>query len=225
MSEENNIIYLTIPKQYEYIYINLLNKLSDLGIDIIKDCSAICGNQNKYTILCWNMFQSAIAAYELGEYEKAKFLMNYIKNQLNISENIDEDIDEDINIDLTKVIIGNINDYSVEEFNDFYIKDLLKLNNKTVQIENHTYYSFVVEQTAEILYILIPIKTAILNKLVYIDSDSNETILYDVDQNINLINELKNIDNYSDDYKCFFKGNNINKSKLKLRITIKVTNL
>lgn len=85
VSEEiEDILYLKIPKEYNCVYKLLLIKLSQLGVDILSDCTAICGGQNKYIITCWNMFQAAIAAYELEEYKKADLLINYIKAQLKL---------------------------------------------------------------------------------------------------------------------------------------------
>lgn len=76
--------YLKVPCKYKCIYNQLLIKLSELGVDILNDCNAVCGGKNKYIITCWNMFQAACASYELGEEKKADLLMNYIKAQLKI---------------------------------------------------------------------------------------------------------------------------------------------
>lgn len=83
---EQDFIYMIIPEDYKYIYDFLLVKLSNLGIDLLNDCSASCKGDNKYIISCWNMFQAACAAYNLEEYAKATLLFNYIKGQLNIKQ-------------------------------------------------------------------------------------------------------------------------------------------
>lgn len=75
-------IYCVIPEKYKCIYEKLLIKLSDLGIDILKDCGSTCRGVNKNIINCWNMFQAACAAYNLGEEKKAQLLMYYINIQL-----------------------------------------------------------------------------------------------------------------------------------------------
>lgn len=66
-------IYCVIPEKYKCIYEKLLIKLSDLGIDILKDCGSTCRGVNKNIINCWNMFQAACAAYNLGEEKKSSF--------------------------------------------------------------------------------------------------------------------------------------------------------
>lgn len=81
---DEQYVYLTVPKNYECVYKNILLKLSDLGIDIIKDCTSTCKGYSRQLINCWNMFQAACAAYELGETKKADVLIKYIMGQLQI---------------------------------------------------------------------------------------------------------------------------------------------
>ena len=76
--------YLKVPCKYKCIYITLLTKLNELGVDMLNDCTAVCGGKNKFIITCWNMFQAACASYELGDIKKADLLINYIKAQLKI---------------------------------------------------------------------------------------------------------------------------------------------
>lgn len=83
-NQDGTYIYLTIPEQYKCVYEKILVKLSDLGIDIVKDCGATCRGINRSVINCWNMFQAACAAYNLGEEKKAHLLMHYINVQLNL---------------------------------------------------------------------------------------------------------------------------------------------
>lgn len=83
-NQDGTYIYLTVPEQYKCVYEKLLIKLSDLGIDIVKDCGATCRGINRSVINCWNMFQAACAAYTLGEEKKAHLLMHYINTQLQL---------------------------------------------------------------------------------------------------------------------------------------------
>lgn len=81
-------IYLVIPKEYYTIYVRLLEKLTDCGIDILKDCNTQCNDVNKQVFKCWNLFQSACAAYQLGDdcnIKLANLFIKYIKAQLNIT--------------------------------------------------------------------------------------------------------------------------------------------
>lgn len=83
-NQDGTYIYLTVPEQYKCVYEKLLIKLSDLGIDIVKDCGATCRGINRSVINCWNMFQAACAAYTLGEEKKAHLLIHYINTQLQL---------------------------------------------------------------------------------------------------------------------------------------------
>ena len=83
-NQDGTYIYLTVPEQYKCVYEKLLIKLSDLGIDIVKDCGATCRGINRSVINCWNMFQAACAAYALGEEKKAHLLIHYINTQLQL---------------------------------------------------------------------------------------------------------------------------------------------
>lgn len=79
-----DVVYMMIPKDYVCTYHKLLVYLSDFGENVIKDCKAICNSKNLYIIQCWNMFQSAIACYNLGLIDKANLFINYIEAQLNL---------------------------------------------------------------------------------------------------------------------------------------------
>lgn len=58
--------------------------MAQYGLDMLNDCSATCKGNNKNIVTCWNMFQSAMAAYQLGQDKLAETLLKYIKGQLNI---------------------------------------------------------------------------------------------------------------------------------------------
>lgn len=79
-------ILFKIPQKYAVIYEKLLVKLAAIGIDLLKDCSASCTGENKYVLMCWNMFQCACADYERNGYEtvECRVLIKYIVNQLNL---------------------------------------------------------------------------------------------------------------------------------------------
>lgn len=81
-NEDGMYTYLDIPSKYNCVYKKLLIKLSDLGVDMIKDCTSTCKGINRQVINCWNMFQSACAAYTLGYWKQADLLINYINSSL-----------------------------------------------------------------------------------------------------------------------------------------------
>ena len=83
MEEINaNLLYLCIPKAWNNIYYKLLYLLADEGKNIIDDCNYTCSNHGNNVFTCWNLFQSAIAANEVGENKKANLFINYIDKQL-----------------------------------------------------------------------------------------------------------------------------------------------
>ena len=99
MEEINaNLLYLCIPKAWNNTYYKLLYLLADEGKNIIDDCNYTCSNKGNNVFTCWNLFQSAIAANEIGETKKANLFINYIDKQLDyysknkniIIPNIDE---------------------------------------------------------------------------------------------------------------------------------------
>lgn len=79
---DGTYIYLVVPAKYECVYTKLLVKMSDLGVDLLKDCASTCRGLNRQVLNCWNMFQAACCAYEAGEYKKADLLINYINASL-----------------------------------------------------------------------------------------------------------------------------------------------
>lgn len=81
-NEDRMYTYLDVPSKYNCVYKKLLIKLSDLGVDMIKDCTSTCKGINRQVINCWNMFQSACAAYTLGYWKQADLLINYINSSL-----------------------------------------------------------------------------------------------------------------------------------------------
>lgn len=82
--EEVQYLYLTVPSEYVCIYHKLLSQLADFGLDALRDCNSTCKGTNKTIIQCWNMFQAAIAAKELGKDKEAETLIKYIEAQLEL---------------------------------------------------------------------------------------------------------------------------------------------
>lgn len=77
-------VYMLIPFDYVCIYHKLLVYLADFGKSLLTDCSSACKGNNKTIIDCWNMFQSALACYNLGRLKEAEIFINYIKAQLEL---------------------------------------------------------------------------------------------------------------------------------------------
>lgn len=77
-------VYMMIPSEYVCIYHKILVYLSDFGKALLDDCSAACKGSNKTVVDCWNMFQSAVACYNLGKIKEAETYIKYIEAQLSI---------------------------------------------------------------------------------------------------------------------------------------------
>lgn len=76
--------YMMIPAEYVCVYHKLLVYLTDFGQALVNDCSAACKAPNKTVVDCWNMFQSALACYNLGRTKEADFYIEYINKQLEL---------------------------------------------------------------------------------------------------------------------------------------------
>lgn len=77
-----DFVYMVIPSSYVCTYHKLLVMLSDLGMDMLNDCNATCKGNNKNIITCWNMFQTACAAYQIGNTKEAEVIIKYINAQI-----------------------------------------------------------------------------------------------------------------------------------------------
>ena len=76
-------IYTTIPAEYVCVYHRILAMLADYGEEMLKDCKASCTDRNSGVIECFNMFNAAVAARQLGQDKKAQLIINYIKAKIN----------------------------------------------------------------------------------------------------------------------------------------------
>ena len=81
---------INIPDCYEELANILKEKISNYGVDLIKDCTASSTDYNKNLVSCWNMFQSACIAYNNKIYKQAKLLINYIIKTLGLNIEIDD---------------------------------------------------------------------------------------------------------------------------------------
>lgn len=110
-------IYMTIPVEYKDLYNKLLICLSEYGIELILDCQASCASKNKNIIDCWNMFQSMIACYNLGETNKARVFKEYIESQLEIYYKCNEESEEIKNILNVNPTILNFENEFIKKIN------------------------------------------------------------------------------------------------------------
>lgn len=84
LEENPQFVYMMIPSEYVCVYHRLLVYLSDFGKELLSDCSAACRGTNKTVVDCWNVFQSAVACYNLGKLKEAETYIKYINAQLEL---------------------------------------------------------------------------------------------------------------------------------------------
>lgn len=82
-NNDEGYIHISIPTDYIELYKRIAILLADYGEEMLKDCKAQCKDRNAGIIECYNMFNAAIAAYELGKYKLANTLVKYIGAKLN----------------------------------------------------------------------------------------------------------------------------------------------
>lgn len=98
-----DLVYMSIPRKYMCTYIRLLNMVSDIGKRLLDDCNATCKGDGKNVMNCWNMFQSAIACYNVGKAEEADFLINYIEKQVyNLYSNMGISYNQTLEVPVTE---------------------------------------------------------------------------------------------------------------------------
>lgn len=81
MNDEEMIV-LSIPKEWEDTYIKLLTVISQSGEAILNDCSYGCKGDGSIMFNCWNIFQAACATYALGNIKRANLYINYVNKQI-----------------------------------------------------------------------------------------------------------------------------------------------
>ena len=88
---ESDVCYLTIPSSWISTYRKLLMFVADYGKHILDDCNFICKGDGSIVFTCWNLFQSACAAYSIEDFERATLFKNYVDKQIDM---IDKEISD-----------------------------------------------------------------------------------------------------------------------------------
>lgn len=85
-------VYVKIPAKYVCTYNKILVLLAEYGVDMLKDCAADCNNKNKSIIKCFNMFNAAVAAYQLQQTKLAETIIKYVDAMINKLTNNSNDL-------------------------------------------------------------------------------------------------------------------------------------
>jgi hypothetical protein len=88
VTDNSEYVYLSIPKSYLFVYKQLLIKLTALGKDMLDECNSSCKGSSKNLLTCWNMFQTAVAAYANGNTKQSDIIINYIITTLKLDNGI-----------------------------------------------------------------------------------------------------------------------------------------
>lgn len=209
--------YLKIPCRYKCVYIKLLTKLNDLGIDMLNDCTAVCGGKNKFIITCWNMFQAAIASYELGDIKKADLLINYIKAQLKLECSSSTGEQTKTNM----IYFGQTDDIDANTFSTLNVYDVFALNKEFIEIKGSDINEITKQQTSKLHFLIIPVDLVDLIEVNYKVGDLID-YLWNGDESTSTYKSLPNVEEI-DGIKCkvyfTYSLENIN-----LNINIKIKN-
>ena len=76
-------VYLKIPTKYIALYHKLMNLMVKLGEDMLKDCKADCASRNVEITKCFNMFNAALFARELGKTKHEETYIKFLTAKLN----------------------------------------------------------------------------------------------------------------------------------------------
>lgn len=165
----SDYMYLTIPTKYGCVYEKLLIKLSDLGVDMIKDCTSTCRGTNKLVVNCWNMFQGACASYMLGYEKQADLIIDYINKSLALgcTENGGGGDDPEPPVYENIMYYGHT-DIAPQTFEKMSIEEIFAIEDTTAKaIRGTNANQFTINQEKKIHYLLIPDETMTLVKAEY----------------------------------------------------------
>lgn len=80
-------VYIRIPADYVCLYHKLCILFADFGKEMLDDCVSTCKDRNKHLMNCFNMFNAAVAARNVGNDKLAETLIKYVEGQLGIQYN------------------------------------------------------------------------------------------------------------------------------------------
>lgn len=107
-------IYVTIPQDYLKVYLHIMAILADYGEEMLKDCKASCTDRNSGIIECFNMFNAAVAARNLGKDKLAETLIKYVESMLDLNYK-DTVIPDNINFPVKEINADVLINFAQEE--------------------------------------------------------------------------------------------------------------
>ena len=131
------LIHATMPKSWTSLAQKIYYLFAEYGIESLKDCKTDCNKTTYNIVKCYNMFCSAIAAYNVGKYKEANVIINYIKSQLKL-------LYPNMSFGNKALYIGSGLDLSDVIKSEQKIEDINTLvGNYQIDVESDTYLYFV----------------------------------------------------------------------------------
>lgn len=78
---------MNIPTEQTANYYRILRMFANYGIDIIKDCGAVCTSKNKNAVFLFNLFVSGVVATEIGNTAAANVIFAQVTQTLSLMNN------------------------------------------------------------------------------------------------------------------------------------------
>jgi hypothetical protein len=146
-------VYITVPKDYIYLYHRIMTLMADYGEAKLKDCTAECLRNNQLVINAFNVFNAAIGALNNHRETLANTLFKYVNATIdNLYKGLEEepqfiyesDIDGKVIIDIeNNRIICEDGEYPIGEGSTQDIHydsetNSLVINSDTISLTNNS---------------------------------------------------------------------------------------
>ena len=202
-----------VPTVYYGIYIQLLQRMSKVAPELLKDCNCKCnGNINQKLINLWTMFHYACAAYMDDKDSKvAANIIKTIVSQLNIMYKDGEDWLK------AKYYVGVYK--GVDEPGEFEHISIYSLIPKEIDVCSEKDLSYELYHTDEVHYLILPPNIE-LEKAWY-EENGDIMILFDKEKGIDNYNiRYHKFDDFEKDYKVYWYGHDVIKNPINIKLNL-----
>lgn len=200
-----------VPTVYYGIYIQLLQRMSKVAPELLKDCNCKCNNNiNQKLINLWTMFHYACAEYMDDKNSKvAANIIKTIVSQLNIMYNEGEDWLKG------KYYVGVYK--GVNEPVEFEHVSIYSLIPKEIDVCSERDLSYKLYHTDEVHYLILPPNIS-LEKSWY-EENGDIIVLFDKEEGVNNYNiRYHKFDDFEEDYKIYWYEHAIIKNPINIKL-------
>lgn len=202
-----------VPTVYYGIYIQLLQRMSKVAPELLKDCNCKCNsNINQKLINLWTMFHYACATYMDDKDSKvASNIIKTIVSQLNIMYNDGEDwLKGKYYVGIYKI---------VNEPGEFEHISIYSLIPKEIDICSEKDLSYKLYHTDEVHYLILPPNIG-LEKAWY-EENGDIITLFDKEEGVNNYNiRYHKFDDFEEDYKVYWYEHEIIKNPINIKLNL-----